>query len=741
VVVLNLEEEMKAIYVIIGAILSWSLVGVAQTEKVYDLKLHYLNLNRAGVNKPKSIGINGTSPGPTLRFQLGDMAVIKVTNTLSEDTSIHWHGLLVPWNMDGPSFTNNFVLKPGKSQTFRFQIKQTGTYWYHSHTMFQEQVGMNGAIVIEDDHHRFHGDQDFVMVLSDWTNEDPVQVLKNLKTDGEYYNIKKKFFPSVWDAMQRAQIWDFIKNEWTKMGQMDLSDIGYDAFLVNGQRVQKFSEAKPGELVRVRLINAGASSYFYVNLGNMRPFTVITKDGQEVEPVEVNEVLMGMGETYDILFEMPEADHPMGIELRATSMDTTGWASAILGEGEHVERPPTKVRPSPYKMGHEGHNDGGGSQPPPPGDGGGHGGGGHGDHRPIAPNPMMVPDHGDHDDPNPPTDPNAPVGIANRLDYSMLKAPQVTAFDPKLKRHEIMAKLTGNMDRYIWYMNDKMFSDDKYLMIKENEVVRVTIDNQSMMRHPMHLHGHFFRVLNGQGDNSPNFHTVDVAPGQKLVVEFWANEPGIWFFHCHNLYHMEMGMARLFKYEGFELPKDMKEEEVLHHHSAGSKMDDKTFVPSAQAEVYTNMSRLSARLNGGNWDINMEVEVEKYKTDHLSAELLFQYYLKPFLSVIGGTEYEDKQIHAILGFAYRLPLRIDMKSYVRSDGKVVLKFKKIIPIVERLSLELSPEASYGGGDGFGYQLENKLTYAITPKFKIGGVHKKSDELGHTLGVGISLTFN
>jgi hypothetical protein len=249
-------------------------------------------------------------------------------------------------------------------------------------------------------------------------------------------------------------------------------------------------------------------------------------------------------------------------------------------------------------------------------------------------------------------------------------------------------------------------------------------------------------VLNGQGDYAPNFHTVDVAPGQQLTIEFWANEPGLWFFHCHNLFHMEMGMARLFKYEGFEVPAELKRDEAEFHKTHDPMMfNDKTFFPSGEAKLYTNHAELNTRLNGGNWDISMKVEMDKYDPRTIDGQTLFRRYLSTFLAVVGGAEYEDQRLMAVLGMAYRLPMIVDVTTYVRTDGKVMLVLKKQIPVVGRLTLELNPEIRFGGKEGVTYQLENELNYRVTNRVKVGVFQKYSDELGNTVGAGISVLFN
>lgn len=716
----------------------------AQQERVYNLRIQRKTVNITGKIIDHALAINGSIPAPTLRFKKGDIAVIHVKNELNEATSLHWHGVLVPWNMDGPAFSNNKLIQSGETFTFRFPIKHTGTFWYHSHTMLQEQSGLYGAIVIEDeDINKYQVNHDRVVVLSDWTDEHPMDVLRNLKSDGDYYAFKKKSFPSLIDAIRHGEVWDYIKSEWIRMGPMDLSDVGYDAFLANGKKEISWPEIKPGERVRLRIINAGASTYFYLNLGQLRHFQVISKDGMEVEPVHVSEILVGMGETYDLVFTMPSEN--MGMEFRATAQDITGFSHIVLGSGHHIETVPDKIRPSPYKMG----------------DHGGHGGGEHGNNchwddsmnmcmpaschwddsmNMCMPSKTSTNDHtgqlhGDEppDDEEPPDD---DMPTSNRLNYEMLRSPTVTEFDPNLKRHEITLEFTGDMERYTWYINGKPFSEEKYIPIKYNEVVRFIMVNKTMMHHPMHLHGHFFRILNGQDEYSPNFHTVDVGPMATVAIEFWANEPGVWFFHCHNLYHMKMGMARLVKYEDFEIPDELKEHANQYERKF---ITDSSFYPSGEVGVYSNHAEIKARLNGGRWDVSLELELDKYDKDTFQGDIMFKRYLSQYLALVGGGEFEDQELHAILGLAYTMPLRVEVIAYTRSDGKSVVRLFKSVPIYERISLDLEPRMSFKDGKT-DFEFESSLNYQISPRVKVGMFYKDDDKVGRTVGFGIRVRF-
>ncbi len=676
----------------------------------YELNVEHKTVNFTGVDVKHALAINGSIPAPTLKFKKGDTALITVNNKTNEPTTLHWHGLLVPWDQDGPQFANTLIIEPGKTYVFEFPLTHTGTYWYHSHTELQEQRGLYGAIVIEDDHDRFETDHDIEVVMSDWTNEHPDQVLANLKMDGDYYVYKKNTNTSIYSAIRAGKFWDYVKSEWTKMGPMDLSDVGYDAFLINGKQNQSLMNIKAGDTVRLRLINASASTYFYANLGKLFDFKVITKDGVEIQPLEVNEILIGIAETYDIIFTMPEHK---ALEFKATAQDITGAGSLILGKGHHVEKVPMKMRPSPYGMGDMDH--GGGM-----GDGGGHGGGHDGHAMKVSQEEIEQ------------------MPMTKRLNYKDIKSPKMTMFDMSLPRRDYTLELNGDMDRYNWTINGKSFSEDKFLMVKYNEVVRIKYVNKTMMHHPMHLHGHFFRVLNGQGHFAPKFHTVDVPPMGEITIEFHANEPGIWFLHCHNLYHMKMGMARLVKYEGFERPDVLVENE--RRWTRYMTHDDTSFT-SAELGVASNASELEVKISKGKYQVDINLEMDQYDVNNLDGEVLFKRYIDRFLNIYAGVEYDDGQMHSVLGAAYTVPLRVEVKTHLRSDGKLIVSLSKMFPITKRVSIDFSGRGAFGINDAPEWEFNSGLYYQMSPRTSVGVNYRYDTNIGPTVGVGLRVNLN
>ncbi|HDY88026.1 MAG TPA: hypothetical protein ENH82_07945 [bacterium] len=282
----------------------------------YDLTIDYKDINITG-KTVKSMVINNQLPGPTLEFTEGDFARIKVTNNMDVNTTIHWHGLLVPAEQDGVPYINTLPIKPDSTFMYEFPIKQSGTYWYHSHTDLHEQRGLRGAIVIHPKKETLEYDRDLVLLLADWTDEDPKKILANLKKDGDYYALKKGSVQSLYGFIRNNALGKWSKGRWTRMGSMDLSDVGYDAFLANGRKEFHFSDVKPGERIRLRIINGSTSTYFHLQAAEMK-LHVVSADGIDVEPFMVDELLIAVAETFDLIFTIPNKE---AFELRATAQD------------------------------------------------------------------------------------------------------------------------------------------------------------------------------------------------------------------------------------------------------------------------------------------------------------------------------------------------------------------------------------------------------------------------------------
>ena len=575
--------------------------------------------------------INGGVPGPTLRFREGDTARIKVFNDMPHhSTSTHWHGVLVPNVEDGVPDVTTPQIEPHSSRTFEFPIRQSGTYWYHSHTHLQEQSGVYGSIVITPrGGEPVKTAQDHVLVLSDWTNENPHEVLRSLLRGSDWYSLKKGNMQSVAGAIQSGALKDYWDREWMRMRPMDISDVAYDAFLINGETASHLA-GKPGEKIRLRLINAGAATYFFVHSAT-GPMTIVAADGKAVKPVSVERLLMTIAETYDVIVTLPKSGE---WEVRATAQDGSGHASVFLGKGErHEASDPPKA--DLYRM-----------------------------------DDMMsgAMDEGEGARKDRPTTP-----------YALLRSPKPTTLPKNLPRRTLPLRLTGDMERYIWSINGKTIAEDGIITVHRGEVLRLELINDTMMHHPIHLHGHFFRVLNEQGAWSPLKHTVDLPPMGRRTIEFEANESGDWMMHCHILYHMMAGMARVFSYDDQGADHVVK----LGEHA----MEGWTAFGAATLQSHMSDGLLTLRNPRNDIDLSWETGWQNVDDFEYEADLAYDRYLGPNFNVFAGarlTNIEDTEDRAILGVNYRLPLMAWASAMIDSEGDGRFTLSKNLQLTSRL---------------------------------------------------------
>ncbi|MCB0335026.1 MAG: multicopper oxidase domain-containing protein [Bdellovibrionales bacterium] len=665
----------------------------------------------------EALTVNGTIPAPVLRFTEGDSVVIHVKNTLSENASIHWHGILLPNRMDGVPDMTYPPIKPGETFTYRFKLRQSGTYWYHSHSGLQEQRGLYGAFVIEPrSKTKVDRIPDKVLVLSDWTDEDPRSVLHTLKRGSEWYSIQKNSAQSILGAASIGMLGDYFTRELSRMPAMDISDIHYDKFLINGASTTELADIGGAEL-RLRIINGSASTFFYTQVAGTK-MKIVSADGQAVVPFEVDRLLLGVAETYDVIVPVESG---VSREFRATSHDNVGSASFWLGNGERQFAPEIPF-PNLYKSMHGPSFTGliaitpwGAMGMDSPKSNANH----HHMHHGMkmkAPEPVKkrqgssqefrralgllaedISAQGDLamsaslDRPNPP--------------YERLRAPAKTVFDKDRVVREIPFTLDGDMGRYVWMLNNKVMSEADSIKIKKGEVVRFVMTNRTMMYHPMHLHGHFFRVLNKHGEFSPLKHTVVVAPMQTTTIEFDASEKGDWFFHCHLLYHMMSGMAGMLHYEGFAPPADVDQSKLL--------MDDYFYMGEvsglsnmAQGEFAVTSSR---NIFSAEWQVGWaHVENEEWE-----ATALYEYYLNRFWNVFVGANVEGEQDqveseHGVAGFRFLLPLNVETRHWLDSDLGYQVSLKKSLELTPRFHLygesEYDSESKWELRVGGHYQL-------------------------------------
>ena len=701
---------------ILLAFYTFPVIGQLDTV-TYQLSITEQSLNFTG-KAVKGMAINGQVPGPTLRFTEGDYAVIYVKNEMDVETSIHWHGLLLPNFQDGVPYLNTPPISPGETFKFEFPIKQSGTYWYHSHTMLQEQRGVYGSIVIESRKNSLEYDKELVILLSDWTNENPETVLRFLKRGTEWYNIKKGTATPLNRVIARGALGAQLNFWRQRMESADIADIYYPAFLTNGGISRHYPEFKAGEKVRLRIINGAASTNFWMTFGGEDPL-LIAADGLDVVPVSRNKTFIAIAETYDFILTMPEKGM---VEFRAMAQDGSGTTHAYLGEGDTLSAP---VVPRPDKIGmmiQMASMDMRMGAPALK-------------YRPqkdephklmqkwgMQMNESMQSDtmsgmkhlpQQQNEDAEMPTN-IMPLDSMNNMDqmghmnhtenpmnhkmedmemdgmnmfsdytYDYLKSPHQTAYSSEAPVREVLLNLTGNMQRYIWSMNGIPLSETDKIEIKEGEITRITFNNLTMMHHPMHLHGHFFRVINENGQYSPLKHTVNVPPMQKLTIEFLGNEEGDWFFHCHILYHMMGGMARVFSYGS---PRDTRMADY-----PVSKLVHETdqYYAWGTLDIASQMS--SINLTTSNIRNQFNLSAEFGYNQNLEAELTYERYLYDYFRVFGGVNVENTtrgsldtlQTVAVLGlrwftpYMFNLDLRVDHLLRTRVGiGRSVMLFPR-----------------------------------------------------------------
>jgi CopA family copper-resistance protein len=507
-----------------------------------------------------AVTANGTMPGPLIRLKEGQQVRLSVANGLDEDTSIHWHGLIVPFQYDGVPGISFPGITPGRVFDYAFPIRQAGTYWYHSHSNMQEAMGLLGPIVIDPaGTEPAPYDRDHVILLSDWSHVHPHMLLRRLKQMGGYYNRQKQTLAGLLagkDQKLRERI------EWGKMRMdpTDISDVTGStySYLINGHDTAGNWTGLfvPGERVRLRFINASAMTNFNVRLPGL-PMTVVQADGQDVEPVETDEFQIGIAETYDVIVRPEKAD---AIAIIAEAIDRSGLCRATLAPQIGMVAPLVPLRQRPLLgmkdmgMDMSGMDMSSGtldlSAPADAhGSGGSHGAMKMRDKSLAPPSVKMGP--GVATITAAPADRlgDKPTGLENVdhrvLTYADLKA-LVPGPDRRAPGRELEVHLTANMERYMWSFDGvKLSENPEPLAFRHNERVRVTLVNDTMMPHPIHLHGHFFELVNGAEEKQPRKHTVNVLPGGKASFDLTADALGDWAFHCHMLLHMHAGMFRV----------------------------------------------------------------------------------------------------------------------------------------------------------------------------------------------------
>ncbi len=786
----------------------------------YDLYIRDTTVT-FGKKSKRAIAVNGQIPMPTLTFTEGDTAEIYVHNELNEETSLHWHGLFLPNRMDGVPFLTQMPIKPHTTYLYKYPIIQHGTHWYHSHTKFQEQIGMYGAFIMNK---RKEWDIPTIpVVISEWTDMKPEEVHRSLRAATDWFGIQKGTTQSYSEAIKTGHFKTKLTNEWKRMNAMDVSDVYYDNFLINGKTQNEQSQFKAGDKVRLRIANGGASDYFWLTYSGGQ-ITVVANDGNDVEPVEVDRLIIAVSETYDVVVTIPE---DKSYEFLVTPEDRTKSASLWLGSGAKV--PAAKLPKLKYFAGMKMMNDmmdmkgnmiemdgmkmqnqemdmntvmypeiTGPEKPgdemnmndkkdmqmpgPPPGGDKMKKDSMHQDHdmkdmkqdttkSMDMNNPKQKDNMQGHNMQMPNNNSMAGMNMADdnsdivTLNYGMLRSPEKTTL-PEGQWRELKFDLTGNMNRYVWSLDNKTVSETDNILIKKGENLRIIMFNNSMMRHPMHLHGHDFRVLNGQGEYAPLKNVLDIMPMERDTIEFNASEAGgDWFFHCHILYHMMSGMGRVFSYDNPLVDKtDITDAKVAKR---GFNADGNQFHPMGRVGIETNGSDGVFMLEQTRWKLSTlwhlgyhdmhgyesETMVGRYlgRNQWLYPYVGFDYHYKtegPFQknffdlsrsvkNIFGSEEKnwfgqksnKDNRHTAVAGIAYTLPTLTVADFRVDGDGKFRFQLsREDLAVTPRLRFNWMINTDKEYMAGFRY---------ITTKYISLSTHYDSD-MG--IGAGVTLTY-
>ena len=759
-----MSTKKQILYYILGLLIFSSFHTTAQKRVEYDLYVRDTIVNFSGKEK-RAIAVNGQIPMPTLEFTEGDTAVIRVHNELKEDTSLHWHGVWLPNKEDGVPMLTQMGIKPGTTYTYSFPIIQNGTHWYHSHSGYQEQIGMYGSMVLKkrtNDPSFRKGIDDLPVVpvmLSEWTDLKPENIQRMLHNANDWAGIKKGSTQSYAEAISEGHFKTKLTNEWKRMLAMDVSDVYYDKFLINGANESQLKQFKAGDKVRLRISNGGASSYFWLRYAGGK-MTVVANDGNDVEPVAADRLIIGVSETYDVVVTIPEKG--ISYEFQATPEDRTAQASLFIGEGKkQLIDPLPKLK---YFEGMKMMNDMMNM------DGTMNDMGMQMSLQQMDMNTVMYPEitgetpkkakkektqqqalhHGEKQPGNSNADDHSHQNHATpaivTLNYGMLKATENTELPQNAPVRELRFELTGNMNRYVWSMDNKVMSETDKIPVKKGEILRITLYNNSMMRHPMHLHGFDFRVINKNGAYAPLKNVLDIMPMETNVIEFAANEEGDWFFHCHILYHMMAGMNRVFEvgdYQNPLLPDKAKAYKMLQHESNMIHF-------MAENDFATNGLDGSLMLQNARWALMTEWGIgynarHGYEVEtHLGRFLGRNQWLQVFVgfdwryrkmghnevekNIFGQKNTKDERTQFSAGFVYTLPMLVNFQAEVYQDGNVRLQLmREDIPISKRI------RAGFMVNTDKEYMAE--LSYIFTRNMSLR-THYDSD-----MGFGIGLRLN
>jgi CopA family copper-resistance protein len=745
-----MQEIVKWVYGCLGLIVFFSTSAFAQNTSApnayvqsssaqhteINLTVAYKTVNFAG-KSVKAIAVNDQIPGPILHFKQGDDVTINVYNHLNKGTTIHWHGLLVPWQMDGVEGVSQNPIPPGGVFHYQFTLKQSGTYWYHAHSGFQEQQGLHGTIIIDPPTPPTYAyDKDYVVLLSDWSNTAPEKIFANLKKDGDYYSPRMPLQPSLMKFLKdyrRAKtpqdrqtlLAAYKMMQRSRMSVYDISDIAYDAFLLNGHTPAHpwTAPVKVGDVVRLRFIGAAGSTIFQVKIPGAH-MQMVHVEGNDVKPYFTDSFTIASGETYDVLIKITQ-DLPYVIY--AESADTLGAAigalvtapdqvvntknikpfpepapMSMMGSGmtmPGMKMPSTKTsdmdmshmsmsssKMSGMDMSHmtmsdskmSGMDMSHMSMPDSKMSGTDM------SHMTMSDSKMSNMKMPGMDMPTMPAASKMTMTAQRPMltmgtKYQELSAAEQTNDPNKPIARVIKMELSGFMNRYIWYLNGKTEDEAAPIVIEPKKRYRVIFTNNTMMHHPMHIHGHWFILRNGHGAYDPLLHTIDVPPGATVTADFDANADGQWFFHCHHLYHMMAGMAQTFQYSTLidmekqkipfsEINADLDPEYIARPMGMEPGLSFFNLLDVNADPFHNNQEVTYQGLWGGN--VNKlqlymnEAEVSKGAIEDADLDIFYWHMLSQFWAIKGGANYvirptKTPYVQPGAGFEGTMPYFID----------------------------------------------------------------------------------
>lgn len=770
----------KTLFVVLASLFFISTVFAK--NQVVELTVGYKTVYFAGKAK-KAIAVNGQVPAPCLHFKMGDRVTIKVHNTLDQETAIHWHGILVPWQMDGVLGVSQQGIPPGGVFQYRFTLRQSGTYWYHAHAGLQEQQGLYGAFLIDPPHKpAYTYVRDYVVVLSDWSNTGPDKILANLKKDGDYYSPYFPLQPSLLKFIQDYQkaparerqqlIDDYKMMQQSRMSIYDLSDVAYDAFLLNGQPNSRpwTAQVKVGDVVRLRFIGASGSTIFKVKIPGAS-MQLVQVDGNEVRPYAVHDFSIAPGETYDVLVKIQKSSPYI---IYAESRDTVGAAlGALLSKtGQTVNYRQVSPFPEPLPVSREmmsmslsssadmqnmGANEihkhsrhpamlssvsmSGNTETS------------HSMTMSMPTEPTIVGDILT-------TSPGSPYLTSPGTQYQNIVAAVKTNDPHKPVSKVIKMELFGYMGRYIWFINGVPGYLAKPIIFEPGKRYRFVFSNTSMMHHPMHIHGHWFILRKGQGAYDPLLHTIDVPPGATMTADLDTDASGQWFFHCHLLYHMAAGMSRVFQYSTLiEITKDkakpqdlvkpglyrnrplVRVDEVrplnkmlIRHpeaHAAGLWLA--TFIEAGEDPFHQVQQFTYKGLYGSDYNklelFSNDAELDEGRVDYADMDIFYWHLINQFWAIKGGVNYFYRPATVPywqpgIGIEGLMPYFIDtdLRGYYYSgSAKLDLELSRDTQITNNFFVRLGirsilasksvPRAQIGSG-------LNQLRYILRPYYRL-----------------------